>query len=778
MNLLRSPKAINVHWLLIISFVVPATLLISFGIKELREAITASKNASYSIHINNLLRQYRHINYGLSQELFLGLEIIDDGADSITANKSFEARVSDNRAKIKAFRSEVEQVLGSRYKDLSTVDVALNELRILENELPRFRQSWIHAVKNVSESFENLSLLLLSPTTKDQFLSYQQLMVRRTTERLFRATIDEAVLLQEIVHGSTLNETTSAKLVGIRKQADRERDFLMIAKNELEMDVFSDLDSIENIRLALDSSSQAFSIFDDIRRQIYASTLLENPSAIPISDWELELQRVLQHLHDVERMAEQPLLIALNEYKRQSTQVLWLTMGGGVFGIGFLLLLFLRLHARVIAPIKGVTEGMTQLAEGDVHVELPETHIDDEIGDMLSAIGIFRENALLVEKQKEELRVSKEKAEEATRLKSEFLANMSHEIRTPMNGVMGMTSLLFNTKLTDEQHDFVETIRTSGDCLLIVINDILDFSKIEAGKMELEYQNFNLRDCVEDALDLFASTISKKGIDLICNIETKVPSGLIGDPSRIRQILVNLVGNAVKFTTKGEVVVNISSKRISKESEKYEIHVSIRDTGIGIPHDRMGKLFRSFSQVDASTTRKYGGTGLGLIICKRLVEMMNGKIWVESEINLGSTFNFIIQSQKCECPSVNDFVFDQSILVNSHVLVVDDNETNRKILSLQLSTWKMKTKSAASGAEALELLRNRDHFDLAIIDVQMPAMDGYHLVKEIRMGKKSKKLPIIMFSSTDRQEDQVAKDDYCVFIYKPLKQSQLLHAIA
>jgi signal transduction histidine kinase/DNA-binding response OmpR family regulator len=449
-----------------------------------------------------------------------------------------------------------------------------------------------------------------------------------------------------------------------------------------------------------------------------------------------------------------------------------------VAGLFFLCFVVPLVAAKLIVkPLQRLGNVAKRVAQGNYSINA-DILSRDEVGQLAASINTMVVN---IQESVMLMKEAKEAAELANSAKSEFLANMSHEIRTPMNGVVGMTNLLMETDLSREQQEYVETIQNSGDSLLSIINDILDYSKIEAGKLDFETIDFDLQSSMDQVTNVVAFKAQEKGLGYVALVAPDVPLYLRGDPGRLRQILINLINNAIKFTETGEVTVHASID--SEKSNQATIRFSVKDTGIGIAKDRMDRLFKSFSQVDGSTTRKYGGTGLGLTISKQLAQMMGGQIGVNSEAGKGSEFWFTAVFEKQPESTVTKVVVPETIS-GKRILIVDDNATNRFVLHEQLKSWDCRVEKASSGAQALNLLHSAvnddDPFEIAILDMQMPVMDGQTLGQKIKKDERIKSTLLVMMTSMGQRGDakRLASIGFSAYLTKPVKMSKLYDCLA
>ena len=427
-------------------------------------------------------------------------------------------------------------------------------------------------------------------------------------------------------------------------------------------------------------------------------------------------------------------------------------------------------------------ERMRDFDGNDVWILTTKVPFRDRDGNVAGIIGIGRN--VTAQKQIEgEMIKARAQAEAANRAKSEFLANMSHEIRTPLNGVIGMTELALDTELTEEQREYLDTVRLSASTLLNVINDILDFSKIESGKIDIEKVDFDLRECVETTLKTVVHLAEEKGLELLCDIAPEAPMTVRGDSTRLGQMILNLVGNAIKFTIEGQVAVKVEVE--PQTGEGTVLHFTVSDTGIGIPKEKQAAIFESFTQVDASTTREFGGTGLGLTITSRLAAIMGGKVWVESEFGKGSEFHFTVRVSVGDAPILHiKSALLYELLSNARALIVDDNLTNRFILEKMLTRWGMRPVCVESGEVALReltsALESGDPYRLVLTDKQMPNMDGFGLVEQIRNRPEISTANVILMSSGAHRGDIARCQElgFSAYLTKPVRQGELRDAIA
>ena len=461
-------------------------------------------------------------------------------------------------------------------------------------------------------------------------------------------------------------------------------------------------------------------------------------------------------------------------------RAIYLSVAGLAACALFILFGAIVLGHSIQRPLRLLQHGAIRIGAGDWNTMIALDR-GDEFGELAYSLNQMAEDLKATHIERDEATAAlvhaKESAEDANRAKSEFLANMSHEIRTPMNGIIGMTELALNTPLSVVQRDYMQTVHRSAEMLLLILNDVLDFSKIEAGKLQVEAIDFSVRQMLEETLKPFALRAHEKGCELLVDVRPSVPDSVVGDPHRLRQVLSNLVSNAIKFTDRGEIVVRVERTRL-REDNQASLRFSVIDTGIGISPEKQATIFKAFTQGDGSTTRQYGGTGLGLTICQQLVELMGGRIWVESEPHRGSAFHFVVTLPISAQVIAPRFLPRPDELVNLPALVVDDNATNRRILVELLSSWGMQAVAIGDAEEAARVVQSAPRaFSLALIDMNIAGTSGLQVAASLRQSTTCATTPMLLLTSADQPQDSAHATVINGFLVKPVGQQALLEAI-
>jgi|GEM_PF-6616617 len=753
-------RNLSIRHLLIVSFLIPIIILLVIGGRVLMVNLDAASYAGATKAAHEQSEAWCDAEKQILFNLFRGLDLIYTQSASAETALEFAEYHKNNKNLMDELVKRLPTAATTKLSPLTDPEFLKAAIADWhqQNEVIIQKQSadaeaLIQSVKDLRHAFDDVKLMLYSPVGKESYIQYQELTLHPIIRQLHGLALEELLILNRIVRGEPATAEIKHAIEQIRKQIDAEKTRFQIVSAQLELHPKAyQRDYLPTE--ALDRLAEVLRLLNQIQQRTTLNPSVEAISQLSPAEWIDAREQVLVAMESIEKAMSEPLESAIYAHQSYTNSMLALTVGGAGIILLSMLKLYINLRQRVLHPIQKLSELMAMMTRNQYPAEPPSYDYKDEIGEMYEMLGRFQGNMEIIEDQKEDIRIAMQKAEESTRMKSEFLASMSHEIRTPLNGVIGTANLLLDTELKHDQRSYAQTVVSSANNLLQLVNDILDLSKIEAGKLELESIPFDLRQTVEEVGDLMAVKAYEKHMELMLRYAPNAPRYVVGDPSRIRQIFLNLCNNALKFTEAGHVVISVEVKEATTDTAHF--YISIEDTGIGIPEDKLNTIFEKFSQADGSMSRKYGGTGLGLTICQQLISLMNGEIGVKSTVGVGSTF-WVSAELKLDKSSIAPA--PDLGLKDLRVLVVDDNRKAQTIEAEILESHGLHVDVASGAIAGYEKMaaaaKEGKPYQFAVIDYIMPEVDGIDLARMIERDTSLANMVLVMTtSSPNRGDDQ------------------------